>query len=249
MRQPQSHGRPLRPGLTLLNSLGVPSCPLPACHTYSVNTSAGLVLIDPGLPDTAERVLQNIARHNPEDPTIRAAFLTHAHGDHSLAGPAMHKRGAELFASPLVAQLLQHDSVNAFRENPEYVRYWTDEYPPVKSVANGQILPFGDLEFMIFFTPGHSPGCISIGVVIDNARILFVGDLVFPDGSIGHVGARSFSATDAMQSLRTIIAWQPDILCGGHFYKPRRATAILENVLRRAEEKFKSTGTRDKESS
>ncbi|MBN2712053.1 MAG: MBL fold metallo-hydrolase [Planctomycetes bacterium] len=221
--------------LYLLNGLGIVGLPLPACYTYAIDTGDGLVVVDPGLRETFPRVKDNLRRLGLADKGVSKVFVTHVHGDHLFAAKDFAADGARVFASSWSAALINADIANGFRENPEYVKSEVGEFPYIEACADGQIISVGDSTIEIISTPGHSPGCISLYLTTGGRRVLFVGDLIFPDGTVGHVGAHSFSFENILMSLRKISSLDVDILCGGHFYKDTRANSIIKNTLKRAE--------------
>lgn len=220
--------------LILANGLGIVGLPLPACYTYAVNCGDGLVIVDPGLPEMHPRVMDNLARRGLAGMPVHAVFLTHGHGDHALAAGYWAKRGAPVYASAFAADQLNNNLVMAFKENPDYVRYSARYFPHLETAADGTVFRFGEIDFEVIYTPGHSPGCLTLAATIDGKHILFVGDLIFPDGSVGHVGEKSFRPRELLVSLESLAARPVDIFCGGHWYKDRRAERVIPHVLRRA---------------
>jgi glyoxylase-like metal-dependent hydrolase (beta-lactamase superfamily II) len=55
-----------------------------------------------------------------------------------------------------------------------------DSPPPDLYVGEGDVIAFGDISLQVLYTPGHSPGGISL---LSN-KMVFVGDTLFA-GSIG----------------------------------------------------------------
>ncbi len=233
-------GKTLAPEVYLLNGLGVVGCPLPACYTYALDTGEGVVLIDPGLIETVDRVRKNLEVLGLSEKPLLAIFLTHAHGDHVLAAGHYADGGrVPVYASSYAAELLNRDIVMAFKEDPAYVRRMVSDYPVVRGVADQERFVWGNTELQVIYTPGHSPGCISLHTFSPQEQALFIGDLIFPDGTVGHVGARSFSAQDVLASLRRVLRLDMGLLAAGHFYKTGDCLAYIREVLQQAEDRLR----------
>jgi hydroxyacylglutathione hydrolase len=88
-----------------------------------------------------------------------------------------------------------------------------DPPEPDVLVADGELVPFGDLSFRVVHTPGHTPG--SVTFIIEN--MAFVGDLIF-QGSIGRTDFPGGSHEDLLESVRTRIFTLDDamVLLPGH---------------------------------
>jgi metallo-beta-lactamase class B len=126
---------------------------------FALTTSAGIILIDAGYESTAARVPANLRALGLDPANVRIMLNTHAHVDHA-AGLAALKRltGAELFASPLDAPLLQSGGQGDF-----FLGDWMT-FPPVHVdhvLRDGQVVRLGERALTAHFTPGHTKGCTS----------------------------------------------------------------------------------------
>jgi len=103
-------------------------------------------------------------------------LLTHAHDDHVTVVP-------ELLAAHPDAQVALHpaDRVLWDRAHPDLA--------PTHDLADGEVVPVGDVELVVLHTPGHAPGacCFHAG----DLEVVFTGDTLFKGGP-GATG-RSFS--------------------------------------------------------
>jgi hydroxyacylglutathione hydrolase len=136
------------------------------------------IIIDPGCYTGAEkRILKEFIDNNE----IKPIFLvnTHSHIDHVLGNafvneqwnllPIIHKNEAEaLLAVPQYGQLY---GINA---EPSPV--------PVEFLGEGQQIKFGNTILDVIFTPGHSPGHVTL--VCEPQKFIISGDVLF-HGSIG----------------------------------------------------------------
>jgi len=80
-------------------------------------------------------------------------------------------------------------------------------------VGDGDIVPFGEGEFRVEHTPGHTPGCVSYII----GKMAFVGDLIFA-GSIGRTDLPGGDYDQLIAAVKEKIFILPDdtILFPGH---------------------------------
>ena len=124
-----------------------------------VKTDQGAVLIDGGMPQTADLLLANMKRLGVAPGDLRFILHSHAHADH--VGPlAAIKRatGAVLVSNAESAALLERGGSHDI--------HFADSitYPPVRPdrlVQDGEIIQLGSTAFTVAFTPGHTPGSMS----------------------------------------------------------------------------------------
>jgi len=110
------------------------------------------------------------------DRRIVAVLLTHAHDDHVSAVPGLleARPGTEVALHPA-------DRVLWYRTHPALA--------PTRELADGDVVPVGDVEVRVLHTPGHAPGACCFHVPA--LGVLFSGDTLFQGGP-GATG-RSFS--------------------------------------------------------
>ena len=122
---------------------------------YLIADSAGHVLIDGGMEESAPRIAANISRLGFRVEDVRLLLINHAHWDHA-GGLAELKRlsGARLAASSADAGDL-HRGSNADRDD-------VAAFAPVtvdRHVEDGDTERLGAIELRAHLTPGHTPGC------------------------------------------------------------------------------------------
>ncbi len=82
------------------------------------------------------------------------------------------------------------------------------------ALAEGDTFSFGTFSFQVIETPGHSPG--SITLYEPNHKLLFPGDVVFPQGSFGRYDFPGGSLSILTKSIQRITELDVDVLCAGH---------------------------------
>jgi len=186
------------------------------CSVFLVNTHSddGLVLIDCGM---SLNMIKKISKMGLNPMEIKHCIITHFHIDHIAACYDLHLYNKKV---KFYANELDSDAIEEKGHNKETAAMWYGtEYKPIKlerRLKGDVILKFGNYEFNCLFTPGHTPGSISILLVIDNTKILFGQDLHGPIIP----GISNFD--DYQTSLRRLLEIKADILCEGHFgvYQP-----------------------------
>jgi metallo-beta-lactamase class B len=138
-------------------------------NTYSVGTAGlgavlvtspkGHVLLDGGLPQSAERIDASIRALGFKTEDVKLILNSHAHYDHAGGIAALQRAsGAQVAASAKGAQAIE--SGGPTPDDPQHHQQ-EGRYPPAKPVrvvADGEVLRVGDLAITAHLTPGHTPG-------------------------------------------------------------------------------------------
>lgn len=129
-----------------------------------IKTSAGLILLDAGLPQSAPLIEDNIRSLGFRVEDVKLIVNSHAHYDHA-GGIARIQRvsGAEVAASASGAEALM-----AGRPVPDDPQYGVDgstglfpKVAKVRIVKDLETLRVGDTLVTAHLTPGHTPGSTS----------------------------------------------------------------------------------------
>ncbi len=125
-----------------------------------IDSGKGLVLVDGGLPQSAELVAASVRKLGFELRDVRWILNSHAHFDHAGGIAALQRMtGAKVGASPAGARALQ--AGNAAPDDPQAGFGEAMRFPPVRSVepiAEGAGVTVGGLTVTAHHTPGHTPG-------------------------------------------------------------------------------------------
>jgi glyoxylase-like metal-dependent hydrolase (beta-lactamase superfamily II) len=192
----------------------------------------GIVVIDAGIPGSAKKILAYIRNSLHRDPSeITTVIITHFHADHVGGVKALK-------------QALPGLKIAIHEADAGYVAGTTPlpRYPGLRGLIVGLfsllmpsvfppdiILKDGDrIEGLsCIHLPGHTPG--SIGLLDEESKTLFAGDLLRWDGTSLSEGPGAFSIDLAAtwKSIRKIAALEFDTLLIGHG-KPLRPDAALK---------------------
>lgn len=159
------------------------------CFIAGCEDTHEAVVIDPG--DEADRILLSLAESKLK---LKYILNTHGHFDHVAANKKMKDAtGADLIIHALDAPMLGQISASA--------TMWglsaDDSPPPDRTVAEGDIINFGNLSLKVIHTPGHTQGGISF--YADGC--VFVGDTLFA-GSIGRTDFEGGNFETLIASIR-----------------------------------------------
>jgi len=124
-----------------------------------IDTPQGAVLIDGGMPQAADMLLQRMRDVGIAPGDLRWILVSHAHADH--AGPvAKVKRatGARIAANAESAAMLA-------RGGTDDIHFGDDiTFPPAQTdrlLQDEEVVQVGDIALVGHFTPGHTPGSTS----------------------------------------------------------------------------------------
>lgn len=173
-------------------------------NAYLVEVGGGkAVVVDPGAD--APRILSALRAMGAE---LAAVLLTHGHLDHISALPAL------LAAAPAPVRISAADAAWCFTERNSLFPYAPVLAPPATlaaDLADGAALRFGDAEFRVLATPGHSPGsvCFLLEGPAGGPAALFAGDTLFA-GSIGRTDFEGGDDAAMAASLRRLAELPPE---------------------------------------
>jgi metallo-beta-lactamase class B len=123
-----------------------------------ITSPQGHVLIDGGLPESAEPIMANVRALGFRVRDIRLILNSHAHFDHAGGIAALQRAsGAAVAASPPSAPVLTSGTPGS--DDPQYaIRVRFPRISGVRVVADGATVRVGTIALTAHLTPGHTPG-------------------------------------------------------------------------------------------
>ena len=166
-----------------------------------ITSTAGHVLIDGALPESAQQIAANIRTLGFRIQDVKVILNSHVHFDHA-GGIAELERlsGARVIASEWSAGEMKKGGIA--RDDPQYGE--TRGIAPIRNVhtlPDGGSFRMGDIEMTLHLTPGHTPGGTSW--TWKSCEGAVCRDLVYAD-SLTPVSASGFRFSDARQYPRAL---------------------------------------------
>ncbi len=185
---------------------------------YLIRSPAGSILLDGTLAQNATLIERNLQSLGVRLRDVKLLLSDHAHYDH-VGALAQIKRdtGASLAAGLGDQWALEHG------RPPGQVTYRPVDFPPVKvdrPVRDGDIVRVGSLVVTAHVTAGHTPGCTSWSVnVQDDGRpvnVLFLCSLTVAGNVLVDNAAYPGIVADYRSTFRKLSALKPDVVLSSH---------------------------------
>jgi len=177
------------------------------CYFLINEESKEAIVVDPA--DKAARIVN---RTQELGVTIKAIFLTHGHGDHTLAVDALRQEtGAEVYACEAEERLLLDPNLNL---SPMlFGRPVTVEADVL--VKDGQELEVAGMKWKVLHTPGHTKG--GCCYYQESSQTLISGDTLFRC-SVGRTDFPGGSMSELVRSIEEKLFTLPEetIVYPGH---------------------------------
>lgn len=189
--------------------------------TYLITTSAGHILLDGVLAESAPAVVQSIRQLGFEPEDIKVLLISQAHFDH-VASLAYFKRltGARVEVmtgdDAIVESGGRSDYLFANEPSAHFDRVEVD-----RVLKDGDEVRLGDVRLEARRTPGHTPGCTTwITTVTDGGKRYTV---VFPGSTTINPGTRLVNRPsypgileDYRRTFTVLESLRPDIFLAAH---------------------------------
>lgn len=187
------------------------------CYIVSDPDKKNALIIDPG--DAPEYIGEKLIEMGL---TPVAMIATHGHFDHVLGS-----FGLQVFFPQLPFFIHHKDMFLIQRMQKTAVHFSQNHSAPPPPQRCTDIMKFessqlGEERIEILDLAGHTPG--SIGVYMPDSHVVFVGDLLFADGSIGdthhhysdtHMMQKSIEKITSLPSMTKIYAGHGDMILVG----------------------------------
>lgn len=186
------------------------------------------VVIDPG--GDVPNILAAIEQANV---TVTDIWITHGHIDHVGGADELREALKVKIIGPHLADkfLLDHVVESGAKYGMTDVR----NFAPDRWLSEGDKVSVGELNFEIFFCPGHSPG--SVVFFNKDMRFAIVGDVLFA-GSVGRTdlpGGDHASLINAIKTKLLPLGDDVGFICGhgpgSRFGEERRTNPFLNGAM------------------
>lgn len=205
------------------------------CSVYLIYDDQQWALIDIGYEDAVDECVELIRQLDFPFSKCATLIASHADVDH-IQGLAKAKQilKTTVTAHPDAAGLLESGDRLATFALIE-AQQIDLAMPPVvvdRRVNDGDVIRIGGLELEVWHTPGHTRGQLSFRL----GDLLFSGDNLFRDGSVGVIDAHHGSdIAEFIASLERIRASDVKWLLPSHGPVFRKDDALIDRVIRRLE--------------
>lgn len=178
------------------------------CYLLSNKPNKETIIVDPG--DDADYIERII---NDNDLIPQKIILTHGHYDHMLAAFELKN----IYKIPL---LISKKDEFLLKNSPKSA----ERFSKIKNILVPKIdfdlnkiskIVLGKNIFSVIETPGHTPGGICLHS--EKEKIIFVGDLIFRNGSLGRCDFSYSSCQKLKESVESILKLPAEtIVYSGH---------------------------------
>jgi glyoxylase-like metal-dependent hydrolase (beta-lactamase superfamily II) len=205
------------------------------CCVYLVFDQNEWLLIDVGLDDTVEEIVELVRQMDFPLSKCKMIIGTHADVDHIQGlAKAKHLLKAPVFAHPkAVPHLESGDKLRTFALIE--AQKIDMAMPPVKidgTLEDGDKIAVGGLSLDVWLTPGHTDSQLSFRM----GDILFSGDNIYRDGCVGAIDAHHGSDLPSfVKSLKRIRESDVTWLLPSHGPYFRKDNALLDKTIARLE--------------
>lgn len=168
------------------------------CYVVIDTDSHQSLIIDPG--DEGNFIAEQLEQLSVTPIAIAA---THGHFDHIMGARELQM----IYHIPFYVHESDVFLVKRMKETAEYfLEHMVVESPPDvgRLLTDHDTISFGSHIISVIATPGHTPG--SVCYHIPKYHILFVGDTIFADGSVGRTDFSYSEPKELEKSIHNIFA-------------------------------------------
>ncbi len=179
-------------------------------NCYVLENEIGeIAVVDPGfVSDELTKALEG------KEDKIKYILFTHSHVDHTMGLPfILEKSNPTVVVHKIEKERLLNPEGRLFETLRIYYKMEKDciksafikANPKIIEAEQGSVIPFGEVDFKVMHTPGHTDG--SVCFVADD--FILSGDTLF-NGSIGRTDFPVSSPADMEKSLERLCALDKD---------------------------------------
>jgi len=194
------------------------------CNIFLIDCGDQSILIDSGVGDNTEKIIENISREPYVKSKVKKLFLTHAHLDHSGGAANLKKMlNVEIFMSEIEAGYIESaDEAAIGLDKAKQSGIYPKDYElmPVKidyQLKDNEVINAGNYDFKVISTPGHSRGSTCFLLKNHKKNVLFSGDVIFLGGLISLQNLPDSSLTDYAAGMNNLKELSVDALLPSHY--------------------------------
>lgn len=195
-------------------------------HAYIV-TGKQLCLVDTGVAASHLTIVEALAGLGKSPAEVDWIVNTHAHPDHAGGNRLFREKANPNFACHTKAARWIEDMDLQFKERPIF-GFDTLVSGPVevtRKLEDGDEIDLGGVTLQVIFTPGHSPGSMSLFCLQDGT--LLTGDAIPPTNGL----PLYYHLAESRQSLQRLAALQGvKTMYHSHIAEPYRGLDIAKAV-------------------
>lgn len=190
--------------------------------THLIDTGDGLIVIDPGYPQSLYAVVDGIWRLGFKPDDVKIILHSHGHYDHLGATRALAEMtGAKTYISEIDAPYADGSVDLTWARELGHVYY--EAFKPDVLLRDGDVIKLGNTEILCWITPGHTPGTTSFffdahGEQGDRRCAMFGGAGFNSMGRsfLDKYGLPHSLRSDFIRSCRRLQTQDIDIFLGNH---------------------------------
>lgn len=161
-------------------------------NCYVLSSDGEHAIVDPG--SEKDKIISGLESTTGEVSEVKFVLATHFHWDHVKAATGLvDALNADFY--------LGEKDLELFRKSSDF------DLSPDRLLKEGDVVNIGSDELIVWETPGHSPGSISL--IEEKERKILVGDLLFSSG-FGRTDLPGGSKPDLEDSLARIVELEGD---------------------------------------
>lgn len=190
-------------------------------NAYALQHNDGYLLIDCSVPGAKDTILANLKHWDIREEQITHVLLTHGHDDHAGCAAYFQEKGARIFVGAPDAEMLINGNFGP--ESPQ-TNHVMPPCRPDETFSCDTVLEIGGLSVQVWLAPGHTDGSVLYYVDLGEDKVLFTGDMFFPDGETGSAaftgwkGDMTYSGEKLGESFARLwkMNLKPTVIIGGH---------------------------------
>lgn len=178
-----------------------------------LNDKKEITLVDTGHDGHRRYLIDYIKEIGCEPENIKNVILTHVHVDHSGGLSWLVKKYKPLVnVCKIEAYAIEEGDLELTLAG--MFKGFMDGTRVDRQLEHGEAFSWGEHDFEVLVTPGHTKGGICL--LDKKAKVLISGDTVFADGSFGRVDFPTGDAMELQKSLDFLATLDVSILLPGH---------------------------------